>query len=234
MDTRKRVLLVALAGIWIGWLGQSPVRAITNPWLCENACTGAAECNTECWLTQFEFDQDYPSTTCEEEDYECCGDGVCNPSAEGCNACTDDCGEVPTCPPTRECYDHDDCDSGEVCNAAGECIPYSPEITEPPPFTCGGSCTSNSDCCGIDVCLGATGGSKYCGVPSQTSCPNAPPCWGWWNGEAYNSCEALGEKLACSSGPKAMYCDPGINRCMFNQGFDCPYATEQGNNICTV
>jgi hypothetical protein len=31
-----------------------------------------------------------------------------------------------------------------------------------------------------------------------------------------------------------MYCDPGINRCMFNQGFDCPYATEQGNNICTV
>jgi hypothetical protein len=166
-------------------------------------CSGSPSCTAECWLTQFEFDNDYPSTTCEGAGFsDCCGNDECNPSTESCNVCWGDCNYVSYCP--FECLATSQCAYGEVCNAAGECVETpSPDTgggSHPP---CGGECSKNSDCCGTDVCLGSSGGydcdfSNLCGLFTMTAEP--------------------------------MFSDPGIGRCQFVYYTDCP--TENINSVC--
>jgi Cys-rich repeat protein len=219
MRTRKRLLLLGLVAIWIAGLNQSPVTASAPSRLCDSVC-GSGSCDRECWLTQFDFDQGYPATTCGDQGYECCGDEFCNPATEACNGCIADCGSVSSC--ESECTTNADCGSGEVCNSAHECVPSSPSVDGDHTPQCGGECTKDSDCCGLDVCIG-TSGLKYCGIPQSTYCPNAPSCasnldcqnWAAW------TCQL---PLL----PSNVYCDPGIDRCQFNQGFDCPDDT----NVC--
>jgi hypothetical protein len=184
-------------------------------------CTDNPSCDAQCWRTQFEFDQDYPSTTCAEEEYICCGDNWCDVEEEGCNACEDDCGSVPDCTP-NECNTHADCDPGEICNTRHECIEGSHYVEPPTSPSCGGECTSNDDCCGLDVCLGAPG-LKYCGIPSRTYCQNAPTC------TTNAQCDF---STVCAPDPAAeAYCDPGINRCMFVQG---GWGCVDWTNICII
>ena len=230
MQTRKRLLLIALVGIWFGMATQGTA-APRVLHVCEDLCVNAASCGQECWLTQWEFDQDYPSTTCGDEGFDCCGDGTCNAGPEGCSVCPDDCG-YESCP-APECYTNADCDyPDEVCNASRECVDVSQVEDGPNTPECGGSCTNSSQCCGTDQCNGAQGSGK-CGVPSRDYCPNAPPCYGYWNGQPYQNC-TFTDTLQCGSPQTVdLYCDPGTNRCMFNEGFDCPrFSGGGGPNIC--
>jgi hypothetical protein len=233
MSTRVRILLVALVGVWLVTASEvrvaavEPVPAKAFSVVCDDLCSQGASCWEECWLTQFEFDQDYPSTTCGDEGYDCCGNDVCDTLTEGCNVCQDDCGWVPSC--ESECIDDGDCDPGEICNSAKECIPApSTPVYEDDETTCGGECTSNSDCCGFEVCSGDPG-LKVCGIPSRTYCPSAPPCSGTLLGIPYSNCD-FSDPNHCQYGAWPAYCDPGIDRCQFvESGYACPDVT---TNIC--
>jgi hypothetical protein len=218
MRGRNRIVMLALVAVFLR-LSDQPAAAPFAV-VCEDVCAGAATCNAQCWMTQFEFDNDYPSTTCEGAGYtDCCGNDECNPDTEGCNVCPGDCGYVSEC--EIECWANSQCDSGEVCNAAHECVFVPPADTgggQHPP--CGGECDSNSDCCGTDVCNGVSGGYKWCGVPQTTYCPSSPSC------TTSDDCD----DVSCPQGQeqKDMFCDPGIGRCQFRYGFDCPTST----NMC--
>ena len=216
MSTRNRLLIIAMVGLWLGWPYQATQARASH--VCDDVCGSGASCDAECWLTQFDFDQDNPSTTCGDQNYSCCGDGWCD-NAEGCNVCPDDCGYVSTC---GTCTDNSQCESGEICASSHECIPYTPPQHGDSTPTCGGSCDSNSQCCGNDVCIGAPG-LKYCGIPDQTYCPDSPSCSS--NLECWNQAD-----LYCWFGYENIYCDPGIGRCQFNLGPDCPDANFA--NVC--
>jgi hypothetical protein len=89
---------------------------------------------------------------------------------------------------------------------------------------CGGSCSSNENCCGGDTCLGSlASGGKYCGIPASNYCPDAPAC----SGSGWTNCDFSG---ICPEAALDMYCDPGIDRCMFNLGPACPSLTSM--NMC--
>jgi hypothetical protein len=221
MKTRKTFLVIVMAALW-GGLANAPVSAKAFSHVCEDLCGTGAGCDATCWLTQYDFDQDFPSTTCGDQGYECCGDGFCNPIWEACNVCPTDCGYVSSC--EEICLQHSDCDTGEVCNAAHECVPESGPQSGPSSPSCGGTCTSNSSCCGQDVCLGATG-DKRCGIPGTTYCPSAPAC----SGSGYSNCNFNNEIYCPEFGAWDAFCDPGINRCMFNEPYDC---VDISTNIC--
>jgi hypothetical protein len=227
MRSRHRVLFFALLMLWVVGSGPRGAGAYSSH-VCDELCTNGANCEAECWRTQFEFDQAYPSTTCGNEGYDCCGNGECNPGVEACNVCPSDCGYVSGCS-SPECYSNNQCGYGEVCNAARECVPSTPGQSPPSPHPpCGGSCTSNSDCCGADVCLGGPGPSqKYCGIPETTYCPSAPECSSNLDCNFAEHCDEHTENT------RAAFCDPGIWRCMFIQGFDCPDTDGAGKNVCT-
>ena len=227
MQTRKRLLLIALVGVWFGMATQGAA-APRVLHVCEDLCVGAASCGQECWLTQWDFDQDHPSTTCGDEGFDCCGDGTCNSGPEGCGACEEDCGSY-SCP-DPECNVPGDCDTGETCNSDHECVPISVWTYGPNTPACGGACTSNNQCCGADLCQGSPG-LKYCAAPSTTMCSDAPPCYGSFNGQTYTNCTPDCTGMGILNIPKDMYCDPGTNKCMFNQGTTCPQMSG-GQNVC--
>ena len=215
MATRNRILIVALVGVWLAWPHQVAQARASH--VCSDACGSGASCDTECWLTQFDFDQDNPSTTCGDQSYSCCGDGWCD-SVEACNVCPDDCGYVDTC--QTQCTSNSQCPSGDICTPSRECVPYTPPQPPPPgkPY-CGGPCDTQGQCCGNDVCIGDPG-QKYCGIPATTYCDSAPSCGS--KDDCVNWLLGLG--IYCSNGYRELFCDPGIDRCEFNWGFDCPAA----------
>jgi len=212
MRTRNRLLFMALLGLWVGIVNQGVVAArVRNNNICGDACPSGQSCGYVCYLTEVDFENGGPSTTCGDEGYSCCGDGVCNPSTEGCNVCTSDCGEVASC--YSGCASDADCASGLVCNSAQECVNPAPYTSGAHTPACGGACTSDSQCCGMDLCMGAAG-VKYCAIPEHTYCPDAPAC----SGSGYSNCSF---STTCGGSYYDGFCDPGINRCMFNDGFDC-------------
>ncbi len=166
-------------GAWmvVGWLQAAPAaHRVVSSHVCDDVCSGGASCDAECWESQFDYDQNYPSTTCGDQGYACCGDGWCDSAAEGCNVCPDDCGYQSTC--GSGCTSTSQCSSGEVRLPSHVCAPYTPPQDAPHTPACGGSCSDNSQCCGSDVCIGDPG-QKYCGIPEQTYCPDAPACSGY-------------------------------------------------------
>jgi hypothetical protein len=214
MQKRNRLLLLVLLGIWFGLVNGKVLEARDASHVCDEICGSGASCDQECWLTQFDFDQDYPSTTCGDQDYSCCGDGACDPATEGCNACPDDCGYVDQCPGL--CYITSQCPSGDVCNSAHECVPYTGGQggNHTPP--CGGSCTNDHDCCGSDMCIGSPG-QMYCAIPSSTYCPDSPSCTSNYDCDSTSWCGGMAMSAYDS------YCDPGIGRCQWNDwGYGCP------------
>lgn len=214
MRSRQRLLFVLLVCLWAVRIdaGLTAAPAI----LCQDVCSGGNSCNSECWLTQFEYDQAYPPTSCGDQGYTCCGDGMCDASTDGCNGCTDDCGEVPTC--ENGCDGNGDCASGEVCNASRQCVPFSGSVSGEHTPTCGGSCTNTSQCCGNDVCSGGPG-QGYCAAPSTSFCASSPSCTSNYECIAWRN-----SLLACPAGARKrdVYCDPGLGRCQYNLGVDCP------------
>jgi len=222
MQRRKRLLLVALVGLWFGMLTEDAVVARSSH-VCEELC-GGVTCESECWLTQFEYDNEYPSTTCAAEGFPCCGDDVCSAGNEGCGVCVDDCGDE-TCPSTPECYDHDDCDYGYVCNAARECVLSGPYVDGPTTPACGGACTKNSDCCGNEVCLGYPG-LQFCGIKAKSYCQNSFSC------QDHDDCADHGEDMCPGGTPLDSFCDPGIGRCQFNEQAMCPEDGPFDKNWC--
>jgi hypothetical protein len=224
MSTRNRILIIALVALWIGWPNQRTQARSSH--VCSDACGSGASCDAECWLTQFDFDQDNPSTTCGDQGYSCCGDGWCD-NAEGCNVCPDDCGYVSMC---GTCTDNSQCESGEICASSHECIPYTPPQYVDDTPVCGGPCDNNGQCCGNDVCIGAPG-QKYCGIPDHTYCPDSPPCSGTDTyGVSWENCNF--EHFCGGSFPLDAYCDPGIDRCQFIAGPDCPDINYETLNVC--
>jgi hypothetical protein len=222
MKPRTRMLMAVGMWCWIFAVGGVPTAAARSGHVCDEICGSGSACDAECWLSQFDYDQDYPSTTCGAEGFECCGDGLCNPSTEGCNACPDDCGYVSCPPPPGECGLLVPCPSDKVCNAEHKCVPPVPEESGAHSPTCGGPCTDKSQCCSVDVCVAFPGQQGYCAIPGNSYCPESFPCSGWLGPYSYDNCQLPEAYFGCSIGLRDMYCDPGIDRCMFNQGFDCP------------
>jgi hypothetical protein len=226
MGGRSRVILLGMVAIFLRLTSyEAAAVAPVTSHVCQDVCGAGAYCDAECWLTQFEFDNDYPSTTCQDAGFnDCCGNDECNPDTEACNVCPGDCGYT-SCPDPPECYANSQCDYGEVCNAARECVQSPPADTgggsHPP---CGGECSKNSDCCGTDVCLGSPGGYRACGVPQTTYCPDSPTCNSSYDCDFSNLCGLF------TMTAEPMFCDPGIGRCQFVWYTDCP--TEDISSVC--
>lgn len=216
---KRRLMLFSLVAAWMA-VGDLPtVEAARDSHVCSEICNGGTQCGQECWLTQFEFDQDYPPTSCGDQGYDCCGDGWCVPGPEGCNVCGEDCGDVPQC--DVECWYNGDCDTNEVCSSQHVCVVRPQGGDFPPDSGCAESCTSNGQCCGSEVCIGDPG-QKYCGIPSPTYCPNSPACYD------AGDCDEWADQLCSSQNHAIMFCDPGIGRCQFLFNPACPGS----GNVC--
>lgn len=225
MQTRTRIVLVAAVWCWIYGLGTTPTVAARSSHVCDELCGSGASCDAECWLSQFDYDQDYPPTSCGAEGYECCGDGWCDPSTEGCNGCPDDCGYVPNgCSVPVECTTFASCPNypDEICNSAHQCVPWGNGGEHPP--QCPGSCTTDANCCGSDKCIGDPG-LKYCGTPAREFCQESPSC------SSPQDCTIWSNGILCQDGyhHRPLFCNPGTNRCEYVEGPDCPDI----NSLCT-
>lgn len=220
MRAKTRILMVAIVALWIGWRDQ-PMAAVgsESSHVCDDVCSGGAACDAECWLTQFDYDQDYPSTSCGNEGYTCCGDGWCEPASEGCGACSDDCGDV-SCESGGgggSCYFNFQCPNGSVCSPSHVCTNWVSIGPGPHSSACGGSCTNNSQCCGTDVCIGDPG-QKYCGTQSQEVCPDSPAC----DDPAWFGCDFSAFCGSLDMGAYDAYCDPNTFRCAYKEwGYGC-------------
>lgn len=215
MTRIRRLLFFGLVGWGFLMMNQPTIEAAArSSHVCSELCDGSSTCDAECWLTQFDYDQNYPSTTCGAESFACCGDGMCTTNAEACSACTEDCGET-SCGGGIECFEDDDCDTGEICNASLQCI------TPPDPqsggggSTCGGSCSNSSSCCGTDLCQNGT-----CGPISRGECSGAPDCSGYLDSHAYSNCDFTSVCTAQTptKTSELMYCDPSlgtIGKCQY-------------------
>lgn len=159
MESRTRILLLVMVAFWGGLLN----RGVQASHVCSDICDGVS-CDQECWLTQFDYDNEYPSTTCGEQSYSCCGDGVCDTGSEYCGSCTDDCGGSPTC--ETECTWSYQCSSGLVCNSSHQCVVPSPHLGGG-----GTSCANKTDCQGNTVCA-----ETDCAIPHDSYCPDSPSC----------------------------------------------------------
>lgn len=159
MSSNRRTLLVLMAAFWVTVMN----RGVQASHVCEDACVGAS-CDAECWTTQFEYDNEYPSTTCGAQSYSCCGDGVCDTGTEYCSSCQDDCGTSPSC--DTECTWTFQCGGGLVCNSSHQCVVPTPNL--------GGynsSCANKTDCQGNTVCA-----EVDCAIPNNNYCPGSPSC----------------------------------------------------------
>ena len=56
MRRRNRILMLALVAVFLR-LSDQPAAAPFAV-VCEDVCAGGATCNAQCWMTQFEFDND--------------------------------------------------------------------------------------------------------------------------------------------------------------------------------
>jgi len=192
MQSQRRILLVFMVGFWMALMN----RGVQASHICQDACDGAA-CDAECWLTQFDFDNEYPPTTCGEQSYSCCGDGTCDSGSEYCGSCLSDCGGSPTC--ESECTWSFQCGTGEVCNSSHQCVLPASNSGET-----GTSCSNKGDCYTPDACMS----SGECAIPHSDecdegySCPNTP--WCRVNVSNYS------------------YCNPGNNKCMWESQPGCP------------
>ena len=215
----RRTIVAGAVWLAVYLAGASGVTARESH-VCSEVCGAGGSCGQECWLTQYDFDNDNPSTTCSDEGYECCGDGVCEPSAEGCNSCTDDCDYVDSC--QGACYSDAQCASGQKCNAARECVWAPGQQPSESRTYCGGSCSSKSDCCGADVCLGSPG-QKYCAIPSTIYCSSGHSC------SSNSECASWAGSLNCTNGAKTLFCNPGSGMCEIN---DEPACATGSSEVC--
>lgn len=126
-----------LGVVWAyGATGGARVFADSGTWfLCENVCGETTACDESCYENMMEHENGNDITCLEWGDWDysqtCCGDYVCNLSAdESCANCVNDCG-LCLVPPTCE---EDGCQQGENCmNCPADCGP------------CGTSETCNND-----------------------------------------------------------------------------------------
>lgn len=201
MLTRTRLLMVAVVSLWAVSLHQMPLAARDSP-VCEELCASVS-CDEECWLTQFAFDNGYPPTTCGDEGYACCGDGVCDSSIEYCGSCTEDCGGGPTC--ESECVYDFNCSSGEVCNSSHQCVSPAPNNSGNEGDT---SCSNKGNCYEPDACMD----SGECAIPHKDECDGGYAC--------------PNTEWCVSNVNLNSYCDPGNNRCMYRNQPGCPLPPE--------
>ena len=193
MDLRKRILLAAMVACWIGVMN----RGIQASHVCSDVCDGAS-CDQECWLTQFDYDNEYPSTTCGDQSYSCCGDGVCDSASEYCGSCTSDCGGSPSC--GTECTWSWECAGGQVCNGSHDCVTPAPNNSG----SGATECSNKGDCYAPDACMS----DGECSIPHKDECEDGYPC--------FSLQDCLGYYLYNT------YCNPGNNRCMYESQPGCP------------
>lgn len=196
MLSRLKLFFLLLMVAWI----TTPTRVLqAMAVLCEDVCT-PSNCDADCWVQQSDFDNGWPATTCVDQGYSCCGDGICDGGTEGCNVCPEDCGTVD--PSICETCTIDSCPEGYWCDPARHCTVASPPA---PPVPCG----PGSGCQGADVCVTGKNGEKACVPPYDNYCPDSPSC----DTGCSTWCDPYNEY--------DMYCDPGIGRCAFVGYPDC-------------
>jgi hypothetical protein len=193
MEARKRILLLLMAAFWVVVMN----RGVQAAHVCGDVCDGAS-CDAECWATQFDYDNNYPSTTCGAQNYSCCGDGVCDSGSEYCGSCTEDCGSSPTC--ASECTWSFQCAIGEVCNPSHQCVVPAPNNGG----TGASSCSNKGDCYTPDACMS----SGECAIPHSDECDAGYSC---------SNSEWCSENIVSNS-----YCNPGNNKCMYTDQPGCP------------
>jgi hypothetical protein len=199
MDTRRRLLL-AMVAIWFMFQHRE-VRAFESK-VCEDICAEST-CDHECWLTQFDYDNSYPSTTCGDQGFSCCGDGFCDTVHEYCGSCADDCYDADAASCDSECVYSFNCASGEVCNPSHQCVVPAPNS--------GGSgdtsCSGKNNCNAPDACVS----------PGECVLPHKDECDGGY------SCP---NTAWCETNVKPdSYCNPGNNKCMNKNEPGCPLPT---------
>ncbi len=173
MSTKTKVVFLIAVSWWLlvgrhgevyGWTGDQAVQ------FCDTVCGSTTDCNESCYVDQFHFDQDQPTTCFEYGDYAipCCGDGICDiGSGQEMGSCNDDCGS--SCSLDDSCAECDPeaqtgCDSGEICNNDGYCVPApycdASGCGNPrePPECYEDFCNSDNDCCSGDFCFGNVDG----------------------------------------------------------------------------
>jgi hypothetical protein len=193
MGTRRKLVIFGLVALWAMVVNQAPVAARETSHVCSEACD-AVSCDQECWLTQFDFDNEYPSTTCGAESYACCGDGICDAANEPCFNCPDDCTDPPGAECDPECDDPSDCPSQDyTCNGFGQCVPPAPNNEDN-----GTTCSNRGNCYASDACMA----SGDCALPWKDECSDNDPCM--------NTAQCQTRNL-----DSHVYCNPGNNRCMY-------------------
>ena len=159
MEPIKRIFLFFMVVVWVATM----TRGVSAAHVCDDVCDGAS-CDSECWLTQFDYDNNNPSTSCGDQGYSCCGDGVCDTGSEFCGSCQDDCGYSESC--GNSCVWNFQCSSGQVCNSSHQCVVPAPHVGGG-----GTTCANKTDCQGNDVCA-----ETDCAIPHDDYCPDSPDC----------------------------------------------------------
>ena len=157
VELLRRMRYVAFLVLMWGWVtyAGAPAIAATTPQFCEELCNSSTDCNTPCYVDQFHFDQDQPTTCYEFGTYDvnaCCGDGLCSgpDEIESCSAdCTDNsCGD---CDIASDCPNED-----QMC-VHGCCVsPCDGDDCDGQERSCEGEtyCVTSADCCEADeICL---------------------------------------------------------------------------------
>jgi hypothetical protein len=112
----------------------------------------------------------------------------------------------------NECLSATDCDwPNEACNTQRCCVPVNGPQG---PGICGGSCSTNGDCCYGNICTGNGSGQGRCVAPNSLVCPNAPSC------NSDNDCDRTTNDCYAGNIPN-QYCDASIGRCMRTLGNGC-------------
>jgi hypothetical protein len=198
MDTRRRLLL-ALVAIWCV-LQHREVRADESK-VCEDICAEHT-CGQECWLTQFDYDNSYPSTTCGDQGFPCCGDGVCDSGHESCGSCSADCYDAGAASCESECVYTFNCSSGEVCNPSHQCVLPSPNAYSGDNGNT--SCSNKSNCKGPDTCMS----DGECVITHKDECDSGYSCT---------------NSIWCQENADPdSYCNPGNDKCMYLSTPGCP------------
>lgn len=204
----RTVLLLVTASVLLHGSGAR-LSAMTPPF-CDEVCS-SSDCGSTCYIDQFAFDQDDPTTCLDFGTYDidswCCGDAICSDVAgENSDTCTDDCGgpiaQEPVCG-SNGCELGENCancsaDCGVCsvvtsCNNNDNCEPG--ETKSCPDCQISGFCKHNSDC-------PATNGNTYVCV-NDTCVLNDLP--------GYST--TCGSEVDCTSGYKCDYSDQYV----------CPY-----------
>ena len=143
ITTNVRHLLFLILAMVVLHVDSAPLSAKAP--ICDETCNSSSDCTQECYINMIEFENGNSITCLDYGVYDyssfCCGDYVCNLTAEEtCGTCSNDCGSCLSPPPTCGI---NGCEQGEFCNTC----PSDCGSCGPAPSGCDydGTCESTED-----------------------------------------------------------------------------------------